>query len=58
MRSHPHLAGDTRISVLLPAFKIFARIRHKSLAITRILFDGNKIAQANISAEREEEYWS
>ena len=34
----------------------FSRIPHKSPAITRILFDGNKIAQANISAGREEEY--
>ena len=41
MSSHPHLAGDTRISLLLPAF---AHILHESPAITRILFDENKIA--------------
>ena len=40
MSSHPHLEGDTRISLLLPAF---ARILHESPAITRILFDENEI---------------
>ena len=36
----------------------FIRILLKSPAITRILFDWNKIAQANLFAERKEKYWS
>ena len=45
---HPH-------SKFSPAF---TRILHKSPAITRILFDEIKIAQANTFAGRKEEYCS
>ena len=51
-----HICQVTGISVLPPALKFF--ILHKSSAIARILFDGNKIAQANIFIGREEKYWS
>ena len=52
--SHPHLAGDTRVFVLPPAFKIFICILLKSPEITCILFDINRIYQKNLFAGRKE----
>ena len=44
-----------RYSKFSPAF---TRISIKSPAITRILFDGNEIAQTNLLARRKQKYWS